>query len=104
SLQKQMEMMGIDPASITANSLRHALVVSSPISGIISQVYAKIGSYVDVTSPVAEIVDNSQLHLDLQIFEKDLSKIKIGQQISFAITNNPSKNYIAKVYNIGSSF
>jgi hypothetical protein len=26
----------------------------------------KIGSYVDVSSPVAEIVDNSSLHLDLQ--------------------------------------
>ena len=104
SLYKQMEMMGINPTSISRNSLQHVLVVSSPISGIISNVFSKIGSYVDVSSPVAEIVDNSQLHLDLQVFEKDLPNIKIGQLISFAITNNPSTSYSAKVYNIGSSF
>ena len=104
SLQQQIEMMGISPNTISNTSLRNALVVSSPISGIISNVFAKIGSYVDVSSPVAEIVDNSQLHLDLQIFEQDLPKIKVGQLISFAITNNPSVNYSAKVYNIGSSF
>jgi len=96
--------MGIKPNTISNTSLRNALVVSSPISGIISNVFAKIGSYVDVSSPVAEIVDNSQLHLDLQIFEQDLPKIKVGQLISFAITNNPAVNYTAKVYNIGASF
>src|SRR5690606_40669241 len=57
-----------------------------------------------ISSPIAEIVDNSQLHLDLQVFEQDLPKIKVGQLITFAITNNPAVNYSAKVYNIGSSF
>lgn len=42
--------------------------------------------------------------MDLQIFEQDLPKIKVGQLINFAITNNPSVNYTARVDNIGSSF
>uniref|UniRef100_UPI003341777E efflux RND transporter periplasmic adaptor subunit n=1 Tax=Parapedobacter defluvii TaxID=2045106 RepID=UPI003341777E len=69
SLQQQIQLMGIDPSAIRSSSLKNTLVIVSPISGTISNVFAKIGSYVDVSSPIAEIVDNSQLHLDLQVFE-----------------------------------
>jgi len=57
-----------------------------------------------VSSPVAEIVDNSQLHLDLNIFEKDLPMLKVGQIIHFRITNNLGEDYNAKVYSIGAAF
>lgn len=104
SLQQQIQLMGINPNSVNLSNLRSSLVVTSPINGTVSNVFAKIGSYVDVSSPVIEIVDNSLLHLDLQVFEKDLPMIKIGQTINFQLTNNPDKTYAAKVFTIGSSF
>lgn len=104
SLQQQIRMMGINPNNITASNLRSALVVTSPISGTVSNEFAKIGSYVDVSSPVVEIVDNGLLHLDLQVFEKDLPNITVGQTVYFTLTNNPKVSYTAKVFNIGSSF
>lgn len=104
SLQKQIQLMGINPAGISASGLRSALTVTSPISGTVSSEFAKIGSYVDVSSPVVEIVDNSLIHLDLQVFEKDLPMVKMGQTVNFTLTNNPTTSYTAKVFNIGSSF
>mgnify|MGYP000358429584 CR=1 FL=1 len=104
SLQQQIQLMGINPNSLNNNNLRSALSVTSPITGTISNVFSKIGSYVDVSSPVAEIVDNSQLHLDLNIFEKDLPMLKVGQIIHFRITNNSGQDYNAKVYSIGAAF
>ncbi len=104
SLHQQIVLMGINPNSLANNNLRSALSVTSPLSGTISNVFSKIGSYVDVSSPVAEIVDNSSLHLDLEIFEKDLPLMKVGQIIHFTITNNPVMEYDAKVFSIGSSF
>ena len=104
SLQEQIQLMGINPNSVSNSNLRSALVVKSPISGTISNVFSKIGSYVDVSSPVAEIVDNSQLHLDLNIFEKDLPLLKVGQVIHFTLTNNPVNEYDAKIYSIGTTF
>lgn len=104
SLQQQIQLMGINPASLSNGKLRSALSVTSPISGTVSNVIAKIGSYVDVSSPVAEIVDNGQLHLDLNVFEKDLPMLKIGQTIHFRITNNAGEDYNAKVYSIGAAF
>ena len=63
-------MMGINPASVTNASMRTGLAITAPISGTISNIRAQIGSYVDVSAPVAEIIDNTSLHLDLQVFEK----------------------------------
>ncbi|MEZ5026745.1 MAG: efflux RND transporter periplasmic adaptor subunit [Chitinophagales bacterium] len=104
SLQQQIQLMGINPNLISNNNLKSALIVTSPLNGTISNLFAKIGSYVDVSSPVAEIVDNSSLHLDLQVFEKDLPLLKVGQIIHFTLTNNPINEYDAKIFSIGSSF
>jgi membrane fusion protein, heavy metal efflux system len=104
SIETQLRLMGINPANVGANNLTSSIYVTSPISGTISMVMAKIGSYVDVQSPVAEIVNNSQLHLELNVFEKDLPILKIGQRIHFTLTNNPTKEYDATIYSIGSAF
>lgn len=104
SLRKQIQMMGIDPASVHNNNLQSSLAITSPINGTVSNIFAQLGSYADVSSPVAEVVDNQSLHLDLQVFERDLPKIKTGQTIHFMITNNPQETYTAKVYSIGSTF
>lgn len=104
SLQRQLQLMGIIPGKVTNGNLRSGLVITAPISGTISNINAQIGSYVDVSSPVAEVIDNGSIHLDLQVFEKDLPKMEVGQIVHFKLTNNPETEYDAKVYSIGSSF
>lgn len=104
SLQRQIQMMGISPGNVSNQNLRTGLAVTAPISGTISNILLQIGSYINVSSPVAEIVDNSSLHLDLQVFEKDLPSIKVGQKIHFTLTNNPVEEYDAEVYSIGTAF
>ncbi|RRT91883.1 efflux RND transporter periplasmic adaptor subunit [Empedobacter falsenii] len=104
SLSRQLQMMGINPSKVSNANLRNGMVITAPISGTVSKIIAQIGSYVDVSSPVAEIIDNSSIHLDLQVFEKDLPKMKVGQVIQFELTNNPGNSYEAVVYSIGSSF
>jgi len=44
------------------------------------------------------------LHLDLFVYEKDLPKLKNNQTIHFIITNNPGKEYDARIFSLGSSF
>ncbi len=104
SLNQQIQMMGINPSLLSNSSLKSSLAITSPINGTISNVFAKIGSYVDVSSPISEIIENTALHLDLQVYEKDIALIETGQKIDFVVTKNPNKTYSAEVYSIGSSF
>jgi membrane fusion protein, heavy metal efflux system len=104
TLAQQIQLMGINPARISGGKLISVLAVTSPINGVVSNVLVKMGSYIDVTTAVAEIVDNSQLHLDLFVYEKDLAKLKNNQTIHFTVTNNPGKEYDAQIFSLGSSF
>ncbi|MES2848377.1 MAG: efflux RND transporter periplasmic adaptor subunit [Bacteroidota bacterium] len=104
TLSQQIQLMGINPAKLSGGKLISVLAITSPINGVVSNVMVKMGSYVDVTTAVAEIVDNSQLHLDLFVYEKDLPKLKNNQTIHFTITNNPGKEYDAQIFSLGSSF
>ena len=104
ALEQQIELMGINPASLSNGKLISVLSLRTPIGGIVSNVSVKMGSYVDLNTPVAEVVDNSQLHLDLFVYEKDLPKLKNNQSIHFTLTNNPGKEYDAEIYSLGSTF
>ena len=104
SLQKQLELIGINTETLTSENIQSVVNITSPISGAISNVMVNIGSYVDANNPIAEIVDNSQLHLDLYVYEKDLQKLKVGQTIHFTLTNNAGNEYDADVYAISNTF
>ncbi|WEK34064.1 MAG: efflux RND transporter periplasmic adaptor subunit [Candidatus Pseudobacter hemicellulosilyticus] len=104
ALEQQIRLMGINPGSLSNGRLVSVLSLRTPISGIVSSVSVKMGSYVDVSTPVAEVVDNSQLHLDLFVYEKDLPKLKNNQNIHFTVTNNPGKEYDAQIFSLGSTF
>lgn len=104
SLKKQLEMLGINPDKLTSENFQSVISVRSPISGIVKDIYVNIGSYVDANNPIADIVDNNQLHLDLYAYEKDLAKLQIGQTIHFTLTNNPGKEYDAEIYAVGNTF
>ena len=97
-LQKQLGSIG------ATQGYSSALSVRAPISGTVSKVLAQIGSNVDMASPIAEIVSNSALHLDIYVYEKDLGKVQPGQTIHFTLTNSPGKEYDAKITSIGTAF
>ena len=97
-LQKQLGAVG------ASQNFSSTIVVRAPINGAISKVSAQLGSNVNVNTPIAEIVNNSQLHLDLFAYEKDLTRLKPNQIIHFTLTNNPGKEYDAQIYSIGTAF
>jgi len=104
SQQIQLAAFGISLSSASRSEIVTSIQVLAPISGTISEVSAQIGSNVDASTPIAQIVNNSQLHLDLFVYEKDLPKVKAGQLIHFTLTNSAGKEYDAKIYSIGTAF
>ena len=104
ALQQQLLTMGISPSAVSGGRIITTIAVTAPISGTISEVSAQIGSNVDPSTPIAQIVNNAELHLDLFVYEKDLARVKPKQTIHFTLTNNAGKEYDAEVYSIGTAF
>ncbi len=100
ALKRQLAAMGAG----VSGSISSSLAITAPISGTISEITAQIGSAITPNAPIAEITNNSELHLDLFVYEKDLPKIATGQLIHFTLTNNPGREYDARIYSIGTAF
>lgn len=76
----------------------------SPISGYVGKISISKGAFADTGLPLIEVVDNSQMHLDLNVYEKDLGSIAVGQEVDFVLTNQSNKAIKGKIFGINKSF
>ncbi len=102
-LKEKLKMMHLDPNSIMESNLRSTIVVTSPISGYITTVNATRGMYLDPSDVALSITNTDHLHLEINIFEKDMPKVKKGQNIRFRLQDDPAKSYDATVHLVGKS-
>lgn len=100
SLKRQLQTMNINPDSGPVSTVP----VVAPISGFITEVQIKIGSNVQSGTPLVSIVDNSKLHVDLLVYEKDLAKVKPGQTVRFVLTNQDNTEITGKIFSVGKAF
>lgn len=98
SLSKKLALMNINPNSLSIENIRTTISVTSPINGYVTQVDITRGAFLNSSQSAITIVDTDHLHLELNIFEKDLPKISIGQSIRFRIQEDQSKEYAAFVH------
>lgn len=97
SLKEKLLMVGLNPNTLTENNISSAISIHSPIDGYVSAVNVNIGKYVNPADVLFELVNPSDLHLALTVFEKDLQYLQIGQKIKAHLVNSPDKTYEAEI-------
>jgi len=100
-LQQKLSLIGISTSSLQAGRISRTSNLYSPISGYVITSNANRGKYVMPTDVLFELGNKSDLHLALNVYEKDASKIKIGQSIRFALANSTEYTRKARVFLIG---
>lgn len=97
SLQEKLKLIGIDPTQLNETTISRSINFNAPISGYVTKVNVNIGKYVTPTDVLFEIVDPSDLHVRLIVYENDVSNLKIGNEVVFTTNNDISKKYVAHV-------
>jgi len=88
----------------TTADLQRNYSITAPISGNVISRMITIGQYVEPSIDMFHIVNTTTVFVDLSIFEKDLSHIKVGQKVSIEAGSNPDKTYDGKVSFINKVF
>ncbi len=101
SLEEKLKLIGINPEKLSEATISKSIQITSPIDGYVSQANMNVGKYVQPQDVLFELVNPTDIHLSLTIFEKDLSKISIGQKIFAYTNNNPDKIYTCAIILIG---
>ncbi len=74
-------------------------VVRAPFSGKVGLRYISKGTYVTASTPIAKLVNTSQLKITFSIPEKYAGQMKSGSVIDFTVAGSRDK-YTAKIYAI----
>ncbi len=102
ALKEKLALIGINVKRLKeSEKINRAVTIYSPIDGYVSKVNVNIGKYVHPEDVMFEIVNTKHLHVELTVFEKDISKVKEGQRIRFTLPNEEDKERFAFVYLIG---
>lgn len=100
SLKKQMNTLNLSSSEKATSTME----IKAPISGYVTDINIKIGTNAEPGQTLFSIVDNSKMHVDLLVYEKDLQKVKVGQTIIFVLTNQDNTEIKGKVFSIGKAF
>ncbi len=103
ALKKQLQLLNISPKLVESGNISTESSLFAPISGHITKVSINKGSFVSPSSVLFEIIDNSHLHLELTVFEKDALKVKKGHKIAFKIPETGDEIYLGEVHLVGAS-
>lgn len=103
-LSKQLSYLGISTTNLTPNSISQRIALKAPMSGYISNINIHNGIYAQPTIALMEIISDDHLHLELDVFEKDIANIKIGQKISYTIPALGSTIYNGEISVMGKEF
>jgi len=74
--------------------------VESPLTGVVGRVYVEIGATVTPQTPVAMVANMENVTVDLNIPEKYLPEIILGQKAIITIDAYPDEEFIGKVTKI----
>ncbi|MEQ8909653.1 MAG: efflux RND transporter periplasmic adaptor subunit [Vicingaceae bacterium] len=101
SLAEKLSLIGIEATQLSTEKISSRIQIKSPITGTIAMVNISKGTYVNPTEALMEILDTDHMHLELDVFEKDILKVKKHQEIIFRLPELSAQKRRGEVHLIG---
>jgi membrane fusion protein, heavy metal efflux system len=99
--EKKLHILGFTEEEIktitTTHQVNPIIALFAPINGKIVTNSAVLGGMVDETTEILTIMDPSQLWVDAGIYEKDIAKIRIGQNVAISVPAYPGETFMGKI-------
>jgi cobalt-zinc-cadmium efflux system membrane fusion protein len=103
-LRSRLLLMNLSPERVKEGHISNVINLISPINGYVNEIFVKLGTYVGPQDKLFEIIDNTAIHADFMVYEKDIFLLEKGQKIHFTVANRPNDEFLATVFAIGKAF
>jgi len=97
ALSERLKLINIQAKNLSESNLSKSVNLYSPIDGFVSKVNVNIGKYVTPADILFELVNPADIHLNLNVFEKDLNQLAIGQKLMAYTNHNPEKKHACEI-------
>ena len=102
-MKTKLQLLNINVADVEQGKITSVITIYSPIEGSISKLNINSGTYVSPTDEIMEIINTNHIHVELNVFEKDVANVKKGQKILFKVSESSNKTFEAEVHLVGAS-
>lgn len=92
-----------NPPTGQCDDVGSTIHICAPISGIVTSRNAIIGQKVDSSTQLFEIMNLDNVWLEADIFEKDLTKVQVGQTVKVKVSSYPQNFFTGKIFYIGNT-
>lgn len=99
-LWHQLAQIGISGKSVAQGNIVSQVPVRAMISGVVGKINVCTGSYVDTSAPLMQIADNGAAYVSLNVFERNIAQVRVGQSVDLVVTNSPGVRLKGKVARI----
>lgn len=103
-LRGQLAYLGIQADKVEQSGIVSTITIAAPISGYITALNINQGRFVQPEEMLYEIVDNRHIHLELDVFEQDIAKVKEKMQLSFSVPSLGNEVFAGEIRLVGRSF
>lgn len=98
--EKKLHVLGFTEDDVKLISESHqinpVITLNAPISGKIIQNNAVLGGMIDQGTEILVIMDPTVLWIDADIYEKDIAKIRLGQEVAVTVPAYPGEEFLGK--------
>jgi cobalt-zinc-cadmium efflux system membrane fusion protein len=98
--EKKLHVLGFTEEQVKTISETHqinpVITLFAPIRGKIIDTKAILGAMIDQETEILTIMDPTVLCIDAEIYEKDIAKIRIGQEVEVSVPAYPGETFIGK--------
>ena len=101
SLKLRLELLKLNVSKIETGKLYSVISIIAPINGYITNLNIVLGQFIEPQKYLIEIINVNQLQLQLSVFENELNKLNIGQNIKFNSLGEPNSIHYATLSSVG---
>ena len=101
ALVQKLNLLNIDHSELSDSNISKSVNIVSPLDGYVSAINISLGQVLNANEAGIEVVDPDHLHLELNVFEKDISKISEGASVIFSLPDMKNATFKAKVVLVG---
>jgi len=77
-------------------------VISSPVEGVVSELFVSRGENVFPNSSVADVLDTGSLYVEVFVEEQDLAALKLGEEAQIQVDGMEEKEFSGIISHFGS--
>jgi multidrug resistance efflux pump len=89
--------------ALTASSqVDQVTAVLAPVAGVVNYTEVKAGDTIEAGQPIFTVGDAGNLWVEVQVDEKQIDKLKLGQFVNYSIENYPEQIFKGTVFEIAS--